>query len=93
MIRISDLKQFLYCPRIIYWNYCCPVKPPPTYKMNWGKSQHLDQEGLELRRNLCKYGLDEGEKLFGIEVSGAGLTGKLDLLGMMYTQFVKNPVI
>lgn len=80
LIRVSDLKQYPYCPRIIYWTYCCPVEPPATYKMEWGKEQHTEEEQKELRRTLDRFGLKSGEKRFGVQIFGAGLSGKLDLL-------------
>lgn len=37
MLRVSDLKQFIYCPRIVYYNYVMPVEKKTTYKMEHGK--------------------------------------------------------
>ena len=40
MINVYDLKQYVYCPRVIYWYYCAPVKFHETYKMQWGAEKH-----------------------------------------------------
>ena len=41
-----------------------PLKPPETFKMKIGKQQSERTEKLEQRRNLSKYSLPEGSKIF-----------------------------
>ncbi len=81
-VRVSDLKQFLYCPRVVYFSYVLPVERRATYKMDVGREQHEALESLESRRTLKRYGLDDGERRFRVPlVSGRlGLSGILDLL-------------
>jgi len=64
ILKITDLKQYLYCQRILYFTYVMPLKPPETFKMKLGKEQSQCTEKLEQRRNLSKYQLPEGEKIF-----------------------------
>ena len=35
-IRVSDLKQWVYCPRVFYYQQCLPDVRPTTYKMKAG---------------------------------------------------------
>lgn len=81
-LTVSDVKQFAYCPRIPYYRYVMPVGRAVTYKMEHGKTAHVDLELLERRRKLRAYGLHTGERRFGVWLvsSRLGLAGKLDLL-------------
>jgi CRISPR-associated exonuclease Cas4 len=81
-IRVSDLRQYHYCPRVVYYQYVMPVDHKATYKMEKGKSAQEEIEVLERRRKLKSYGLAEGERLFGqwIKSNKLGLTGKPDLV-------------
>lgn len=33
ILSVNDLKQFLYCPRIVYYHWVIPVRPPTTFLM------------------------------------------------------------
>ena len=81
-VTASDLRQYVYCPRIIYFRYCAPVRPPPTYKMAEGRRQHERVEELEQRRSLRAYGLSDGERLFGVHLSSErlGIAGTMDMV-------------
>jgi CRISPR-associated exonuclease Cas4 len=81
-LTVSDLKQYLYCPRIPYFQHVMPVPRPVTYKMKHGAAQHLELDRLEKRRGVRSYGLREGERLFHLPVfsSTLGLHGVLDLV-------------
>jgi CRISPR-associated exonuclease Cas4 len=81
-IKVSDLRQYHYCPRVVYYQYVMPVDHKATYKMEKGKSAQAEIEVLEKRRKLKSYGLAEGERLFGqwIMSNKLGLTGKPDLV-------------
>ncbi|RJQ05562.1 MAG: CRISPR-associated protein Cas4 [Bacillota bacterium] len=81
-LRVSDLKQFTYCPRIIYYSYVLPVERRTSYKMEVGSEQHQGLEELESRRTLKRYGLDAGERTFRVRLDSTrhGLSGVLDLL-------------
>lgn len=81
-LRVSDLKQYLYCPRIIYFTYVAPVRRKLTHKMEHGKQEHAELDRLEKRRKLVEYGLDQGERRFHVPLYSErlGLRGELDLL-------------
>lgn len=81
-LSVSDLRQYLYCPRVPYFQHVMPVPRPVTYKMKHGTLQHLELDRLESRRGLRSYGLRHGERLFHVSVSSPtlGLHGILDLV-------------
>ncbi len=64
LFSVTDVKQFQYCARIIYFTYVQPVPRRLTYLMERGKESHLEEEILEPRRLLKKYGLEDGERVF-----------------------------
>ena len=81
-LRVSDIKQYQYCPRVVYYQYVLPVDRKVTYKMEKGKVAQEEIEELEARRKLGKYGLKEGKRTFNpwLNSRKLGLSGKLDLL-------------
>lgn len=81
-VTATDLKQWVYCPRIPFYRYVLPVRPAPTYKMQRGKDIQAAVEALERRRGFRAYGMHEGERRFGLWLRSErlGLSGKLDLL-------------
>ncbi len=81
-LNVTDIKQYIYCPRIIYFTYCQPVKKKRTFKMKFGDEQHDIVDQLEKRRTLKRYGLEKGEKIFKYKVYSErfGLSGKLDMV-------------
>jgi len=81
-LKVSDLKQYAYCPRVVYYQYLMPVEKKTTFKMDYGKIEEARIDKLENRRKLKKYGLSEGKRFFheNINSSLLGLSGKLDLL-------------
>ena len=36
LIPVTDLKQWAYCPRVVYYHRVMPAPPRPTYKMKEG---------------------------------------------------------
>lgn len=81
-LTVSDIKQYVYCPRIVYFTYCLPVRRPLTYKMVEGGKQHERTAELERRRSLRAYGLEEGERHFDVRLYSErlGLSGLLDMV-------------
>lgn len=85
-LRVADIRQYAYCPRVLYYAYCLPHVRPTTYKMEEGEMQHLEERERERRRGLAMYGLErlEGKasKRFDVEVASErlGLRGRLDML-------------
>ncbi len=82
-LTVSDVKQYPYCPRIVYYTYLLPLRArPTTYKMAEGRLEHERLETLEERRSLRAYGLQEGIRHFDVALTSArlGLSGRLDML-------------
>ena len=81
-IRVSDIKQYFYCPRVVYHTYYTPVSRPTTHPMQLGAVEHEVLSVLERRRTLSRYGLDAGSRQFHISLhaESLGLSGVLDLL-------------
>jgi CRISPR-associated exonuclease Cas4 len=82
LLRVTDLKQYCYCPRIIYYYYCLPQIRPITYKMEAGLAAQDEEEVREARRSLRVYGLRRGEceSNVWLESPGLGLRGQVDLV-------------
>jgi CRISPR-associated exonuclease Cas4 len=82
LLSVNDLKQFLYCPRIVYYHWVMPVHPPATFLMQRGHRQEERFERLERRRVLSSYGFQEAARHFGLEITdeSLGLIGKVDLI-------------
>ena len=64
--RVTDLKQWVYCPRILYYHHCLPDVRPVTYTMEAGIEAGRAEEGREERRSLRAYGLASGEREFNV---------------------------
>lgn len=81
-LTVTDLKQFVYCPRIPYYQYVLPVRAKKTYPMERGKAVQAAVEALERRRGFRRYGVAEGKRHFGLALHSQrlGLSGRLDLL-------------
>ena len=80
--RVTDLKQFAYCPRIPFYQHVMGFHGKPTFKMHEGKTAQTAIESLEKRRRFREYGLAGGTRHFGISLYSRELeiAGKLDLL-------------
>jgi CRISPR-associated exonuclease Cas4 len=81
LFEVTDLKQWAYCPRVLYYRYCLPDVRPTTRLMRAGVEGHRDEGEREERRSLRSYGLKEGERAFDIVLRSPtlGLRGRLDL--------------
>jgi len=82
VLRVNDLKQYEYCPRVVYYHYVMPVDRKATFKMEHGKSAEARIDALERRRTLGRYRLPDGRRHFHVRLVSdtLGLSGKLDLL-------------
>lgn len=82
MFTATDLKQYLYCPRILYYHHCLPDIRPITYKMEAGIRAHESETAREARRSLRPYKLKEAERHFDVwlESEKLGLRGRIDLV-------------
>jgi CRISPR-associated exonuclease Cas4 len=82
LLPVTELRQWTYCPRVVYYHLTMPGAGRSTYKMQEGLRAQELIESLEMRRTLREYGLSDAERQFGVWLSDAatGLSGKLDLL-------------
>lgn len=80
--RVTDLKQYVYCPRILYYHACLPRVRPTTYKMQAGLDAQVSAEARERRRSLRSYGLESGERHFHVPLVSErlGMSGEVDLV-------------
>lgn len=79
---MTELRQWTYCPRVVFYHLTMPGAGRSTYKMQEGLRAQELVEGLEVRRTLREYGLTDAERQFGVWLSDEefGLSGRLDLL-------------
>jgi CRISPR-associated exonuclease Cas4 len=82
LFRVVDLKQYVYCPRIVYYHHCLPDVRPTTYKMEAGLAAQDEEEVRQARRSLRVYGLKRGEceNNVYLESPGLGLKGQVDMV-------------
>lgn len=80
-LEVTDLKQWAYCPRIVYYRYCLPDVRPVTRLMQAGIDLHQDEAAREERRGLRLYGVEAGERVADLVLrnDALGLRGRLDL--------------
>lgn len=81
LFEVTDLKQYTYCPRIVFYRYCLPCIRPITFTMKEGILSHTEEDSREERRSLRHYNLTEGERIAHLSLQSArlGLTGRIDL--------------
>lgn len=79
---VTDIRQHVYCPRIPYYRYTLPLERPVTAKMDLGKEEHENTSLREARRTLKAYGLEEGERRFGVDLYSRHLRlrGRIDMV-------------
>jgi CRISPR-associated exonuclease Cas4 len=95
LLEVTDLKQWRYCPRVVYYRYCLPAIRPVTYSMAEGIAQHVDAVALEERRRLRAYGLTEGERHFDVVLTSPqlGLSARIDLVITVVTPRGREAVV
>lgn len=88
--KVTDLKQWVYCPRILYYYLCLPDVRPTTFRMEVGNEKGRDEEHREERRTLGPYKIKQGRREFRITLGSArlGLRGTADMV-----IWVGDPVI
>ena len=82
LIDVTDIKQYVCCPRLVYYRYCLPDIRPLTYSMEVGIQAHQQEEEREVRRSLRTYGIEQAKRLFHYPVASQtlALKGKIDLV-------------
>ena len=81
-LAVTELRQWAYCRRVVYYHQIMPGAGQNTYKMREGERAQEMIESLEMRRTLREYGLEAAERQFGVWLNDEriGLSGKIDLL-------------
>ena len=92
LLEVTDLKQYICCPRIVFYHYCLPKVRPITPLMEEGIRCHLEEEGREERRSLHPYGLVDGERFFHqtLQSHELELSGKADLIIVIPSRALKD---
>lgn len=82
LLEVTDLKQWVYCPRVVFYRYCLPTIRPITYSMERGIQAHEEATAREERRSLRSYGLTSGERFFDVSLRSERLhlSGRIDLV-------------
>lgn len=82
MFYASDVKQYFYCKRLIYFKKVAPVEFKKTDPMKMGEIYHEVVTKLEERRTLREYDLRSASRQFHYRVYSRdlNLSGMLDLL-------------
>ena len=77
---ITDLKQYMYCPRICFYHTCLPDIRPVTAKMHLGIRAHEQEQKRAARRTLQQYHVHTGERQFDVGVASDSLrlSGQID---------------
>ncbi|KXK15171.1 MAG: CRISPR-associated Cas4 family protein [Chloroflexi bacterium OLB15] len=87
-LTVTDLKQFAYCPRVVYYEQCLPKVRPRTYKMEAGKEVHDDEKDRAARRVMTHYDIPDavGIRQFNVRLFSQqlGLRGILDEVVYMH---------
>lgn len=82
LVTPTELRQWHYCPRVVFFERCTPVRRRETVLMSHGRERHTEELRKERRRTLSRYDLAEGERRYDLRLTNTalGLTGELDLL-------------
>ena len=79
---VTDLKNYVHCPRIPWFEQSLVNIRPRTYAMDAGEEAHIEERARARRRTLWAYGLPEGERQFSVRLKddALGLIGVIDEL-------------
>lgn len=82
IVRVSDLRQWTYCPRVPWWTHVCPVGKVESFKMRQGLAKERRQQRLQKRRTLSAFGMKNGKIENNVDLYSPtlGLSGRLDML-------------
>jgi CRISPR-associated exonuclease Cas4 len=81
-LTVTAIKDYVHCPRFVYYAGCLPAVRPRTYMMDAGREEHERERERARRRTLRAYGLPEGERRFAQTVVShrLRLAGQVDEL-------------
>jgi len=80
LFTVTDLKQYQYCARILYYHACLPDVRPVTRKMELGIRRHETESRRAIRRTMRIEGIEEARRVFDVAVQSQklGLSGQID---------------
>ncbi len=84
-VSVTDIKHYIYCPRLIYFDHVLHAAPVFGSQQEEGKESHEEQVAKELRRKDAVYYSSEfvgAQKLLFTPLSSGvlGLQGNVDLI-------------
>jgi len=82
LINVTELKQYVYCPRIIYFSYVLRAHPKFYSQQMEGKIIHENITRKEIRRIGSVIEFKNSQKIFGLNLEShkLNLKGNLDCL-------------
>lgn len=82
LVNATDLRQFAYCPRIVFFQSVLGIKPPPTFPMEQGTREQIAYDDRQKRHRLARIGLADARRHLRLTMRSErlGLVGKVDLL-------------
>lgn len=82
VMRVSELRQWEYCRRVVYYRYVMPAPYRESYKMQAARRVEEAEQALERRRTGRRFGLRDFVRRFdlSLESEKLGLIGRVDLL-------------
>jgi CRISPR-associated exonuclease Cas4 len=66
LFTVTDIKQYAYCPRVVFYERCLPKIRPRTHNMDLGKDEHNAEQKRAVRRTLTKYEISGGRREFDV---------------------------
>lgn len=70
---VTDLKQYEFCQRVVYYERCLPLLRPRTYKMDAGQQAHEGERKRAVRRTLKRFDIAEGQRQFDLALASERL--------------------
>lgn len=67
-LPISLIRQYLFCPRIPYYQEIMQLNPSRPIWVKQGSDYHLQQQRLFKDRTLKRFGLNDAKMFFNVEV-------------------------
>lgn len=82
VLRVSDLRQWTYCPRVVWWTHVCPVGKVESFKMRQGRAKEERLQQLQKRRTLRAFAMADGTVECNVDLFSerVGLSGRLDMI-------------
>jgi CRISPR-associated exonuclease Cas4 len=81
-LAVSDVRQWTFCPRVLWHRRMMPHRVRETPKMALGRDAEAALERLERRRGARRYGLAAATRRFNVRLESArlGVRGVCDLV-------------